>query len=56
MDVEVSTAEGHHRKVLRAPGPPPFQLGESPPVGLCEGQRVSVSINKVLRIKPSFKF
>ena len=47
---------GHHRKTLRASGPPPFQQGESPPVGLCEGQRVSVSINKVLRIKPSFKF
>lgn len=56
MDAEVSTAEGHHRKALCAPDPPPFKLGESPPVGLCEGQRVSVSINKVLRIKPSFKF
>lgn len=55
MDAEVSTAEGHHRKALGAPGPPPFKPGESPPVWLWDNQRVSVSINKVLRIKPSFK-
>lgn len=56
MDAEVSTAEGHHRKALGAPGPPPFKPGESPPVGLWDDQRVSISINKVLHIKPSFKF